>query len=71
MTKFMRSHYHGTLVASGGYTIQLVKEGIQNNLFDLIALGRPFIANPALIYQLQNEHPLKTYAPELLNEPLY
>lgn len=71
MTEFMRPHYHGTLVASGGYSIQLAKEGIETNQFDLIALGRPFIANPELIHQLKNEHPLKAYTPELLNKPLY
>jgi N-ethylmaleimide reductase len=71
MTGFMRPYYHGTLIAAGGYSIQSAEEGIKNKQFDLIALGRPFIANPTLVDHLVNESPLKAFTPELLDRPLY
>lgn len=70
MTAFMRPHYHGTLVASGAYTVESAEKGIQEKQFDLIALGRPFIANPALIQHIKDTQPLKAYTPELLH-PVY
>lgn len=66
MTAFMRPHYRGSLVASGAYTIQSAAQGIEEKQFDLVAIGRPFIANPDFIDDIQNKRILKEYTPELL-----
>lgn len=66
MTSFMRPHYAGSLVASGGYDLQLAEDGIKQHKFDLVAMGRTFIANPLLINKLKNGQPLTQYTPELL-----
>lgn len=67
MTAFMRKHYHGKLVACGSYSYEQAVEGIKNNHFDLIAMGRPFIANPDLITRLSQQQPLNAYDVSMLN----
>lgn len=66
MTEFLRMHYDGNLIASGGYSFENAERFISENKFDLIALGRPFIANDNLIELLQNRKLLKTYHPDML-----
>jgi N-ethylmaleimide reductase len=66
MTEFMREHYHGTLIAAGGYTFNEAEQQIRDNQFDLIAIGRPFIANPDLIYRLQTNEAINSYNADML-----
>ena len=70
MTAFIRSHYKGKLIACGSYQIQEAAQGIKENQFDLVAIGRPFIANPNLIEHLKNNATLTAYDPSML-EKLY
>ncbi|VVC75698.1 N-ethylmaleimide reductase [Aquicella siphonis] len=67
MTSFIRTHYQGTLIACGGYTFASAELGISNNDFDLVAMGRPFIANPDLVQRLRTQLPLKPYDAAMLN----
>lgn len=67
MTGFMRAHYKGTLIASGSYGFNDAQENIKANHFDLVAIGRPFIANPNLINCLQKNEALVPYEPSMLN----
>jgi 2,4-dienoyl-CoA reductase-like NADH-dependent reductase (Old Yellow Enzyme family) len=66
MTGFMRSHYQGALIACGGYTADQAQAHIDDNDFDLVAMGRPFIANPDLIYKLKNKESLVAYDNQML-----
>lgn len=66
MTQFMRTHYQGTLIASGGYNLEKATHQIEENSFDLIAIGRPFIANPDLITRVKNKNSLIPYDGEML-----
>lgn len=66
MTGFMREHYKGTLIASGSYDFNEANLQIQKNEFDLIAIGRPFIANHDLISRLQNKSAIETYHGSML-----
>lgn len=66
MTAFMRSYYAGNIIASGSYTFAQAKTSILQGDFDLIAFGRPFIANPNLVYQLARNLPLANYDPAML-----
>lgn len=45
----IREHFTGTLILSGGYNGQTAEEALQSGKADLIAIGRPFIANPDLV----------------------
>lgn len=66
MTAFMRKIYQGNLIASGSYTFEQAAEAINSKQFDLIAIGRPFIANPDLIKRLQTHQTLEPYDPQML-----
>ena len=67
MTSFMREHYHGNLIACGSYTLADAAQRISQQEFDLIAIGRPFIANPDLIQLLEAGEMLKPYDASMLN----
>lgn len=67
-TEFLREHYKKIIIASGGYNLESAEHGINANLFDLVALGRPFIANPDLIQRLNHNMPLKGYDAAMLAE---
>jgi N-ethylmaleimide reductase len=70
MTEFLRTCYEGTVIACGGYDQACAAKGIADGAFDLVAFGRPFIANPSLIQQLKQHAPLSDYESSLL-ETLY
>lgn len=67
MTAFLRSLYHGKLIACGSYSFAEAQAGVDKNLFDLVAFGRPFIANPDLIERLRTGQELKPYDVSMLN----
>ena len=67
MTAFIRSHYHGTVIAAGGYTIEAAMQGVLQGEFDLVAIGRPFIANPDLVMRLRENKALVPYDASMLN----
>lgn len=66
MTGFIRSHYKGTVIACGSYDFKEGQNKIENNDFDLLGIGRPFIANPNLIHQLQNNEMIRPYETTML-----
>lgn len=56
--KKIRQLFNGLYVANNGYDLERAIEARQQNLADLIAFGRPFIANPDLVKRLQTGAPL-------------
>jgi len=44
----------GTVILSGGYDAERAEADLQSGAADLIAFGRPFIANPDLVARLQS-----------------
>ena len=52
-TDFVRRHYSKTLMGVGGYTAETGSQAIEDNRFDLVAIGRPFIANPDYIEKVK------------------
>jgi len=67
MSQFLRDHYIGTVIACGGYTFDSALTGIMNNQFNLVAMGRPFIANPDLIEKYKKRIVIKQYDESMLN----
>lgn len=49
-----RSVYSGNIIGNCGYTQESAEEKLRLNHADLIAFGRPFIANPDLVYRFKN-----------------
>jgi len=54
----LRMIYRGTLIYAGKYTVERAEEALAAGWADLIAFGRPFIANPDLPARLQQGRPL-------------
>jgi 2,4-dienoyl-CoA reductase-like NADH-dependent reductase (Old Yellow Enzyme family) len=67
-TEFIRENYSGTLIACGGHTAQSAEKDIKLKKFDLVAIGRSFIANPDYVSKIKNDEPLSEYNPEMLKE---
>lgn len=51
--KGIRKRFNGTLILAGNYDATRAEEALESGLADLVAFGRPFIANPDLVERLQ------------------
>jgi N-ethylmaleimide reductase len=58
--KVFRQTFSGRLILSGGYDAARAEEDLVSGRCDLIAFGRPFIANPDLVVRLQAKAALNT-----------
>lgn len=56
-----RKCYEGTLIVAGGYTSSRANAVLQAGLVDLVAFGRPYIANPDLDVRMRDGHPLAEF----------
>jgi len=54
----LRQKFRGTYIANNGYTPELAKEAVESGRADLVAFGKPFIANPDLVARLRRNAPL-------------
>jgi 2,4-dienoyl-CoA reductase-like NADH-dependent reductase (Old Yellow Enzyme family) len=68
VSAYIRSVYTGTLVGVGSYTAEAGSAAIDANKFDLLAIGRPFIANPDYVAKVRNGDELVPYAETMLAE---
>jgi 2,4-dienoyl-CoA reductase-like NADH-dependent reductase (Old Yellow Enzyme family) len=68
MTRFIRKYYTGKVIACGAYSVDEARAGLAAKDFDLIAYGRPFIANPDLITKISNALPVKEYDAGMLEQ---
>jgi 2,4-dienoyl-CoA reductase-like NADH-dependent reductase (Old Yellow Enzyme family) len=53
-----RKAYQGTLISAGGFDRDSAEAALQGGQLDLVAFGRPFIANPDLVERMRNDWPL-------------
>jgi N-ethylmaleimide reductase len=56
----LRRRFRGAYVANNGYDFELANKALTANEADLIAFGKPFIANPDLVERLRLGAPLNT-----------
>lgn len=55
----IKNEFAGAIVASGGFTSKESAELVlEEGIGELVAFGRPFIANPDLVYRLEHDLPL-------------
>lgn len=66
VSEYMRKTYSKTLMAVGGYNAETGAEAIKANKFDLLAIGRPFIANPDYVSRVQQNKELVEYDAAML-----
>ena len=53
-----RKAFSGAYIANNGYTRDLAIDAVSAGRADLVAFGRPFIANPDLVERLRTGAPL-------------
>lgn len=54
----VRERFKGSLIWCGGFDGATAQAALDSGLVDLIAFGRPYIANPDLVERLRNDWPL-------------
>jgi N-ethylmaleimide reductase len=54
----LRRRFSGAYVANNQYTLELAEQVLANGDADLFSFGRPFLANPDLVYRLRTGAPL-------------
>lgn len=62
----LRDRYSGNIIVAGNYDAQRAGAIIEFGLADLVAFGRPFVANPDLPTRFLHGLPLSPYDPETL-----
>jgi len=66
LKKLIRSKFTNIIMLSGGYSMERAEKDLQSGLGDLVAFGRPFIANPDLVERFKNDYPVsQDLKPEL------
>ena len=63
---FLRRHYNGTLMGNGSYSLESAEKALSGNAFDIVSIGRPFIANPDLIEKLKAGETMSEYDAKML-----
>jgi N-ethylmaleimide reductase len=59
----LHDRFDGTWIVNNGYTRQMALDVIASGKADLVAFGRPFIANPDLVRRLKEDLPLAELDP--------
>lgn len=68
VSEYMRSNYSKTLMGVGGFTPETGNAALESGKFDLLAIGRPLIANPDYIEKVKSGSVLTEYSDEMLAE---
>lgn len=67
-SEFIRKHYQGNFVSCGGYSAESGSRAVEENSADLIAIGRPLIANHDYIEKIKKGKELTEYDMSLLGK---
>jgi 2,4-dienoyl-CoA reductase-like NADH-dependent reductase (Old Yellow Enzyme family) len=68
ISQYVRRAYSKTLIGVGSYSAETGAAAIADNKFDLLAIGRPFIANPDYVSRVKNGEQLAEYSETMLAE---
>ena len=60
LKQLFKAHGGMNIMSNNGYNKEMAESAIVNNEADVVAFGKPFIANPDLVERLQNNYPLKS-----------
>ncbi len=67
--EMVRSTFPNTVILSGGYDKSEAKKDLQAGRGDLFAFGRPFIANPDLVFRMKENEDLAEPNPDTFYTP--
>lgn len=62
----LRKNFTGSLIYAGKYTVERAEKALAQGLADMIAFGRPFVANPDLPARIAQDLPWASHVPETL-----
>jgi len=62
----LRARFRGAWIANNGYDVERAGQALASGYADMIAFGRPFIANPDLVARLRSGAPLAELDPATL-----
>lgn len=65
----IRTAFKGTLILSGGYDAERAEKDLASGLADLVAFGKPFLANPDLVTRFQKNIALASFDQTTLYTP--
>ena len=65
----LRAAFDGPFILAGGFDGDSAEQALQEQRADLIALGRPFLANPDLVERMRTHAPLNTPDPDTFYTP--
>lgn len=65
----LREAFDGPFIAAGGFDKAKAEQALTSGRADLIAMGRPFLANPDLVERLRQESPLNAPDPQTFYTP--
>jgi N-ethylmaleimide reductase len=68
VTQYIKRLYKGTVIACGGYSADTGGKALIDGDADLVAIGRPLIANPDYVIKVRQQLPLVSYDVEMLNQ---
>lgn len=66
VSSYVRSVYRNTLVGNGGYTAETGATALAGNNFDLLSIGKSFIANPDYVAKIYSGEDLLPYNEDML-----
>ncbi|MBU2898174.1 alkene reductase [Vibrio hepatarius] len=66
VSDYMRAHYSNTLMGVGGFTPKTGNAALVAGQFDLLAIGRPLIANPDYVAKVKAGEVLIDYSDDML-----
>lgn len=66
VSTYIRANYNKTFVAAGGFNADTASIAIDANQFDLVAIGRPFIAHSDYVAKVRKGAELVNYSNEML-----
>lgn len=62
----LRAAFDGPFILAGGFNHASAEQALQDGRADLIAMGRPFLANPDLVARMRQDAPLNPLDPATL-----
>lgn len=65
----IRKAFNGTLILCGGYDVERAEKDLSSGLADLVAFGKPFLANPDLVTRFQKNIALASFDQTTLYTP--
>lgn len=61
-----REHFNGMIIAAGQYSKDEAEQDLNRGVCDMVAFGRPYVANPDLVRRMKEDLPLAKLNPDYL-----